>query len=123
WTNAYFTKGSYASNKVPMVPENKISFHIAFIPFEWLEFNFESDYVGKQRAISDQAAGAPLLKGYFVSNGKVTAKYKGWKVFFGVNNIFDETYSEYASWASWQSANDYFPAPERNYIFGASVVF
>lgn len=123
WLNAYFSEGSYAGHRVPMVPEHKISLGITIMPVDWMEINFNSNYMGKQRTISDQAAVAPLLKDYFVSNAKITLKYKGWRAFFGINNLFDERYSEHASWASWQSANDYFPAPERNYIFGASVEF
>ncbi|NQT33100.1 MAG: TonB-dependent receptor [Candidatus Omnitrophica bacterium] len=122
WTNAYFQGGTYASNKVPMVPENKINFGVVITPFEWMEINFNSDYTGKQRTISDQAAQAPLLKDYFVSNGKITLRYKGWKAFFGINNIFDERYSEYAA-LSWTGANEYYPAPTRNYVFGGSWEF
>jgi len=63
------------------------------------------------------------LKPYFVGNAKIVVKYKAIKVFFGINNIFDTRYAEIASSNVAGTVTDQFPAPERNYIFGASAEF
>ena len=59
----------------------------------------------------------------FFCNGKVSARYKGVKVFFGINNIFDERYAEIAVSNVAGTVTDLHPAPGRNYVFGVSYEF
>ena len=132
WLNAYLTYtyldaefdgGKFPGNKVPMVPEHKITWGINFVPIEYLEFNFDSEYVSEQYSINDDRNRMPRLKSHFVCNGKVTAKYKGIEAFFGINNIFDARYSEIAASNIAGTITDLFPTPVRNYIFGFSYKF
>lgn len=123
YLNAHFTEGSFAGNIVPMVPANKVNWGIVFTPLEFMDIHFWSDYTGVQYPLNDQFNRQPKLKDYYVCNIKATVKYGGWEVFAGINNIFNQKYSELAS-ASVSGANlDYFPAPEINWRFGASVKF
>ncbi len=123
YLDAEFDGGKFTGNKIPMVPEHKVTWGINFVPVKYLEFNFNSEYVSEQYSINDDPNRMPRLKSHFVCNGKVTAKYKGIKAFFGINNIFDVTYSEIATSNVAGTVTDLFPAPERNYIFGFSCEF
>ncbi|MGD2278684.1 MAG: TonB-dependent receptor [Candidatus Omnitrophota bacterium] len=123
YINAYFVGSAFAGNAVPMVPNNKINWGFSLTPAEWLEINFYTDYVGKQFPLNDQMNIQAKNKDYFVCNGKVTLKYMGWDVFFGINNMFDETYAEVAVANVAGTVVDLHPAPKRNYVFGASWKF
>lgn len=123
YLKARYDGGKFAGNRIPMVPEHKVVFGVNWYPVECLDINFNSLYVSDQYSINDDANNLAALKPYFVCNGKITAKYKGWKIFFGINNIFDAVYSEIASSNTAGTVTDYFPAPDRNYMFGASAEF
>jgi Outer membrane receptor for ferrienterochelin and colicins len=121
--NAHFKDGAFAGNKVPMVPVSKVNWGVIWTPFNFLDVHFWSDYTGIQYPINDQFNRQPKLKEYFVCNIKTTFKCKGWEIFAGINNMFNQTYSEMAS-ASVNGVNlDYFPAPGTNWRLGASVKF
>ena len=106
-----------------MVPENKADWGILLTPFEFLEINFWSDYIGAQFPINDQFNMQGKLKPYTVCNLKGTVKIKGWEVFAGINNVFNQKYSELASANTSGTAVDFFPAPEINWRFGAGCKF
>lgn len=121
--NAYFKDGTFAGNKVPMVPANKVNWGILVTPLEFLEIHFWSDYVGIQYPINDQYNRQPKLKDFFVCNTKATVKYKGWEIFAGINNIFNQKYSELSVASADGKSLDFYPAPEINWRFGAGVKF
>lgn len=123
YMDAEFDEGLFAGNRVPMVPEHKIAWGINFVPEEFIEFNFSSEYISEQYSINDQYNRLPKLKSYFICNGKIVLKYKGVEAFFGVNNMFDTRYAEIAVSNVTGTVTDLHPAPERNYIFGASLEF
>ena len=132
WLNAYcnytyvdaeYDGGKFASNKVPMVPEHKVAWGVNINPVEFLELNFNSEYISEQFSINDDRNMRAKLKPYFTCNGRVALKYKGAEVFFGINNIFDARYAEIAASNTAGTVTDLHPAPERNYVFGASWEF
>ena len=125
YINAFFAEGSFAGNKVPMVPANKVDWGVVLTPFENLSVHFWSNYVGIQRAINDQYATRAKLKDYMVCNLKVTFKYKGWEIFSELNNIFNQKYSEYAAASATSTNNNmlFYPAPLLNWRLGTSVKF
>ncbi|MCX5668134.1 MAG: TonB-dependent receptor [Candidatus Omnitrophica bacterium] len=124
YINAYFVDGKFSGNRVPMVPANKVSWGIVLTPFDFMDIHFWSDYVGIQRAINDEYATRPKVKDYTVCNIKASFKCKGWETFFGINNIFNEKYSEYVTSSANNGPNVlYYPAPETNYRFGVSCKF
>lgn len=118
-----FSGGVFCGNKVPMVPEHKISWGINAIFEKFMELNFNSEYVSGQYSINDQMNRMPKLKPRFVCNGKATFKYANLEIFMGINNIFDSRYSEIAVSDVGGTVTDLHPAPGRNYIFGISQRF
>ena len=123
YLDAEYDSGKFSGNKVPMVPEHKIAWGVKVTPVEFLELNFDSEYVSEQYSINDDRNLLPRLKPHFVCNGKVVVKYKGIRAFFGINNIFDARYAEIAVSNVAGTVTDLHPAPERNYVFGASYEF
>jgi len=121
YLDAKFDGGDFAGNRVPMVPRHKIAWGVNIDVLGCLMINFNSAWVSDQFSINDQLNVRPVLKDHFVCNGKITARYKCVKAFFGINNIFDERYAEIAVSNVAGTVTDLHPAPERNYVFGVSV--
>jgi iron complex outermembrane receptor protein len=133
WANytfikAIFREGVYKSNDVPGVPNHKVSFGFDLTPdfvafLEGLEFNVWATYVSAQRFISDQPNIYPKLDDYITANAKVSYTWKFLTAFIGVNNIFDEKYSEYGAYSWFRSQLAYYPLPGVNFLGGLSIKF
>ena len=97
---------------IPLVPKHK-----ATVGLEWqisrrLLFHLTETFVGSSFDGNDSDNNLyEKLGGYEVLDLKFTYEYKGWKVFAGVNNIFDEYYSTIAY------SEAHYPMPTRN-LFG-----
>lgn len=122
FTEAKITAGMYNGNDVPGVPHHKVNFGADITPFEGLAIDLWANYVGEQRFISDQANVVPRLDDYITANAKISYTWKFVTAFVGVNNIFDEKYSEYGVYSSFSGRN-YYPSPGVNFSGGLSVKF
>jgi iron complex outermembrane receptor protein len=133
WANytyikATFRGGVYEGNDVPGVPNHKVSFGFDFTPnfiasLEGLEFNVWATYNSEQRFISDQPNVVPKLDDYITVNAKLSYAWKFLTAFVGVNNIFDEEYSEYGVCNPATGARNYYPSPGVNVVGGMSLKF
>ena len=123
YIDAEFEGGLFEGNRVPMVPEHKLAWGVHFVPVQLIELDLNSEYLSGQFAINDEYNRLPELKPHFVCNGKITLKFEGAEVFFGVNNIFDSMYAEIAAANVAGTVVDLHPAPGRNYMCGFSCKF
>jgi iron complex outermembrane receptor protein len=133
WANytyikATFKEGVYKGNDVPGVPNHKVSFGFdltpAFVAFlKGLEFNVWATYVSAQRFISDQPNVVPKLDDYMTVNAKLSYTWRFLTAFVGVNNMFDEEYSEYGICSQTTGARNYYPSPGVNVVGGMSITF
>ncbi|UCD70790.1 MAG: TonB-dependent receptor [Syntrophobacterales bacterium] len=123
YTQAKFSGGQYEGNEVPGVPYHKVNFGIGVTPLEGLDIDIWSNYVGERRFISDQPNIFPKLHDYMTVNAKVSYTWKFLTAFVGVNNIFDEKYSEYGSYSWFRSQLAYYPSPGINVLGGLSLQF
>jgi iron complex outermembrane receptor protein len=127
YTKATFRGGVYDGNDIPDVPNHKVSFGFDLIPhfvafLEGLDFNVWATYYSKRRFINDQPNVVPELNDYITVNAKLSYTWKFLTAFVGVNNIFDEKYSEYGVYSSFSGRN-YYPSPGVNFFGGLSVKF
>jgi iron complex outermembrane receptor protein len=128
YVKATFREGVYKGNDVPGVPNHKVSFGFDFTPafvafLEGLEFNVWATYVSAQRFISDQPNIYPKLDDYITANAKVSYTWKFLTAFVGVNNIFDDQYSEYGVYSWFRNQLAYYPSPGVNVVGGMSIQF
>lgn len=125
WTfqDAFFKGGSYSGNKVPFVPNNKISSGFSVNIFKGLETTFSMNYVGKCFAISDQANTQAKMNSSVTFDFKVDYALKGFKAWFGVKNMFGRRYNAYGVYSSFSDQVGFYPAEERNFISGISCEF
>ena len=133
WANytyikASFRGGVFEGNDVPDVPNHKVSFGFDLTPdfiafLEGLEFNVWATYYSKKRFISDQPNIVPKLDDYMTVDAKLSYTWRFITAFMGVNNIFDEEYSEYGVCNPTTGARNYYPSPGVNVVGGVSLKF
>ena len=123
YTEAKITAGTYKGNEVPGVPNHKVNFGVGVTPLKGLGIDLWANYVGERRFISDQPNVVPKLGDYMTANAKVSYTWKFLTAFVGVNNIFNEEYSEYGVCNPASGARNYYPSPGVNFSGGLSVKF
>lgn len=119
---AFFVGGKFASKTIPMVPTNMMSGGFDFKPIEPLDVNFAVNYLGARFVASDQINELSKLESHTTMDLGVSYKFGGAKVFFKINNLFNEKYFSNGT-KNWQGNIAFYPATERNYVFGASLEF
>jgi iron complex outermembrane receptor protein len=121
FTKAFFVGSQYNKNEIPMAPRHKGSVGLRFLLPRNIAFNLTGNYVGRRYFLNDEANEVSRLNGYMVTDTNLSWRSKDLTVTFGINNLFNRHYSEYAGYAFNGAilANDkfYFPSPERNFTF------
>ncbi|MEI7997937.1 MAG: TonB-dependent receptor [Candidatus Omnitrophota bacterium] len=123
FTNAYFNKGIYNKNNIPLVPQHSANVGLRFKLPKNITFNTIGNYVGKRYFLNDQANNYSQLNDYFTVDTNISWAYKDLTVTFGVNNLLDKHYSQYAgvrltdSFPVGYYVGDkfYYPSPGRNF--------
>ncbi len=130
FTRAYFDDGQYNNNDIPMVPRHKGSLALMFFLPKNLSLNLIGNYVGKRYFLNDQANDYSRLNGYTTIDTNLSWRHKDLTINFGINNILNKKYSEYAGVMvddTWDSSTGspgitdpkgtkfYYPSPERNF--------
>jgi iron complex outermembrane receptor protein len=128
FTDAYFGKGAYVKNQIPLVPRHQVSAGLRFALPRDLTFSLAETYVGRRFLLNDQANSQSRLNGYAVTDADLVWKGKGLSGSVGVHNVFNRKYAEVAGYAS-DSSNGfvmdkfYYPSPGRNFMVKLSYEF
>ncbi|MCX5707708.1 MAG: TonB-dependent receptor [Candidatus Omnitrophica bacterium] len=116
YTRGLFHEGTYDKKTIPMVPRNKASVGINYLFTKKLTLNVTENYVGERFFINDQANALSRLNGYFTADMNVSYVYRSLTATFGINNILNRKYSEYATCNPTTGKKVYYPSPGRNFI-------
>jgi iron complex outermembrane receptor protein len=112
----------FDGNDIPGVPRNKGSIGAEFGPFEGLLFSAKANLIGSSYFISDFANLFEKQGEHYTLDLRLSYAWKGLNAFFGVNNITDQKYSEWAV-TNATGKQVFYPSPERSYIGGVSYTF
>ncbi len=124
YTDARFVKGDYGEKLMPGVPSQQISLGTNVGLDGGLSLDLSGRWMGSEYKMNDQQNRFSRVKPVTVVDTKLMYKMKiNTDVYFGVNNLFDEKYSNYTSVNTSSGMPDYYPAPERNYVFGVKWHF
>jgi iron complex outermembrane receptor protein len=129
FTKAYFDGGVYDKNEIPLVSRHKGSVGFKFIFPQDFTLNINGTYVGKRYFLNDQANSQSRLNGYMVVDTNLSWKHNDLTIIFGINNLLDKQYSEYAGYGFnttiTPAANGkfYYPNPGRNFTMKAKYAF
>ncbi len=123
FTEALFKGGDYNGKEIPAVPMHQASISYNLNLGRGLRLNLNGNYVGERRFVSDLNNKLDRMKDYILWRAKISYQWKEMKIFGGVDNIFNEKYSEYGVTDSTATTKAYYPSPERNFTVGASLSF
>jgi outer membrane receptor protein involved in Fe transport len=120
---AKFIKGEFGGNSIPAVPLHKWSAGFDIDLLKALNFSLVTNYVGERNFLSDQKDNFPPLGSYTTVDIKLAYNKDNFSVYGGINNLFNEDYSEYGVVSNYYMNKNYYPSRRRNFIFGSSLKF
>lgn len=123
FSNAEFEGGTYAGNKIPLVPDYKWNLGGNLNINKYLKLLLIGNYVSERYFISDQTNSLPRMASYFTLDTRLTFEKDRCSFYFGINNLLNEEYYEYGAANSTRTIKNYYFAPERNFILGGSLKF
>ena len=123
WMDAELNGGPYVENKIPGVPERHGSVGVTLKPIQYVTLDIRSRWVENKILISDWQNNVDWNDSYFVTDTKLSFAWSFMTLYAGINNIFDEEYSEFGSFDQFKLSGStvaVLPSPERNFIFGVT---
>lgn len=123
YLKAKFGEGVYDGNTFYMVPDHEATISLSYSFLKYFTVHFMSSYHGNYFLLNDAPNRFPEAKPVFVSNLKLEGNYKNINVFFGINNLFNKRYNALEAWSYFRVERGFYPAPERNYIWGVELNF
>jgi len=126
FVDAEADSGNFSGNRVPLVAEHSATLLADYRPVRGANLHAEVKYVGDKVLGGDFANKFPKLDAFTVVNLSAEYQINGWRLLAKVNNLFNEEYSETGATgftSSFELADAYFPAPERNFWLKAGYDF
>lgn len=123
YLSAKFTSGDNDGKKIPLVPEWKGNMGIRLNPFDNLTMRLQYNYVGKRFFGNDYANTQKKMDDYGTVDFYLCYKLKRVEFFLNGKNIFNEKYSDWGFYNSWNNTFNYYPMPEAIYYGGLRLNF
>jgi iron complex outermembrane recepter protein len=121
--------GQFGGNDIPGVARHSAAASITVLPVTDLAFDVRARWVGKKSMISDwQNEVRDNWDGgnYTVVDTMLTYAWQPFTFYAGINNLFDEKYSEHGvlgfDWLTFENFSAFYPAPGRNAVAGLKIV-
>lgn len=127
-TQARFRQGEYggvdiAGNEVPMVPKRRAGASLGWQVEAATRLNLLVDHVGRQRYDNDQANRFRQMPAYTTAALKLTHQRGAWRLFAGVDNLFDKDFYSYAIVNGAGTSFNAYPEVGRIFNAGAEYQF
>jgi iron complex outermembrane receptor protein len=124
YQKATFQKEPYKNKDLPAVPHHRANLGLrVFDVVPGVELAVDWSYYGASYAVSDFDNDFERLDDYFTLDTRLSYEWRMLRAFVGVNNLTNEKYSEYAVIGNAPLQTNFYPAPERNFVFGLRVAF
>ncbi len=128
WMDPRLQGGPYDGNRIPGVATHIVQAGATWSPVEQIDLDVRARWLDNRLPISDWGNDCRDWEGnrFTVVDTKLTYKPTKWlKLYAGVNNIFNEQYSEYGTWAQHGWLGPYepymYPSPKRNVTAGIVI--
>lgn len=122
YQNPQFNRGDNDGKDIPLAPRHQVSSGLTLGFWDHFRLSLLAKYVGSRFAISDIRNERSPLKPYYVVDGKVVYAADNFEIYAGVDNMFDELYTENVVFVSGLGSY-HFPSPERNFNLGMKLRF
>ena len=124
YQKATFEKEPYKNRDLPAVPNHRANLGLRLFDLvPGVELAVDGSYYGSSYAVSDFENDFEKLDDFFTVDARISYEWKMLRVFAGVNNLTNEKYSEYAVIGGFPTETNFYPAPERNFLFGLRAAF
>lgn len=133
YTDARFRSGTLpefgedvdiAGNRVPLVPRHLLSAQIAWAPAPAWLLSLSGQYVSSQYMDNDEPNSGTRIPSYVIADVRVDYRIGAWRLSAAVNNLFAETYYNYAVRSQFvPDRYNAYPLPERTYWAGVEYRF
>jgi iron complex outermembrane receptor protein len=120
YTDARFKSGPYDGNHIQLVPSLSASIGADYRFLKSFLLAANANWVGRKYMDNDVENSFDKAEAYTVVNAKLSYTYKSITAYAGVNNIFNDKYSEY-SIVGFTGNKNFYPAPERNFYGGVRI--
>ncbi len=120
-TQPILTSGTYQGNHIPGVAENTGSFGGGYSPWPELACDFRARWTQNRTIPGDWENTAGWDEDYLIADARVTWSRAGFSIYAGLNNVFDEAYTEIGGFNSFTGV-EIFPAPGRHFVAGIRYV-
>ncbi|MFA5060284.1 MAG: TonB-dependent receptor [Candidatus Omnitrophota bacterium] len=117
----FFSGGANDGKIIPLVPRQQFTTTLAAQFWDHYNVSLITTYVGAQFAVNDVTNIVPKVEPYITLDEKISYQRENWEIFGSINNIFNQRYSPYVF--SYGTAQYFYPAPGRNFIFGTKIKF
>lgn len=124
YEKASFERNPYKNKDLPLVPNHRANLGLRFFDLvPGVELALDGSYYGASYAVSDFENDFEKLSDFFTLDARISYEWKMLRAYVGVNNLTNEKYSEYAVIGGFPTETNYYPAPERNFVFGLRAAF
>jgi len=124
YVNPELRRGPFASgNKIPGVATNMASGGINLRFLEYWRLDVRGRWMGEYYAISDWNNQGEKADSWTTVDTKLTFQWKEFEAFAGVNNLFNEKYSDYVVFSNFSQELAFYPSPERNFLVGLRYAY
>ena len=122
------TSYSLSGKSVPLVAPLNYNISIESKINESTFFDVELEYTDEKYVSNDQENIEPKIPDYYILNTKLRSEYRGLDFTFGVNNLFDKAYYDFAVSSTFHDDNHYgtravYPLSGRNIFFDLGYTF
>jgi iron complex outermembrane receptor protein len=90
---------------------------------EYWRLDVRGRWMGEYYAISDWNNEGEKADSWTTVDTKLTFQWKEFEAFAGVNNIFNEKYSDYVIFSNSSQELAFYPSPERNVVVGLRYAY
>jgi outer membrane receptor protein involved in Fe transport len=123
FSQAEIRDGSYDDSDIPDVPKQQAGFNVLVDYWKPLTMVINGKYVGKRMFISDWANSFTQQEDYFVMNAKLQYEWNRVTAYLNINNLLNETYSEYGVLGGFPIERGYYSSPDTNFLAGISIEY
>ncbi len=120
FSDSKFKAGPFDGNYIHLVPRYSASIGADYRFEKAFLLALSAHWTGKKYLDSDFDNIYDKMKAYTVVNSRLSYTYKSLTAYVGINNIFNEKYSEYAV-LGFGGIKNFYPAPERNFYGGLRI--
>jgi iron complex outermembrane receptor protein len=124
YVNPELRRGDFErGNKIPGVATNMASGGCNLQFLEYWRLDVRGRWMGEYYAISDWNNEGEKADSWTAVDTKLTFQWKEFEAFAGVNNLFNEKYSDYVIFSNFSQELAFYPSPERNFLVGLRYAY